>query len=88
MRAEDGMSESRTPEENLDRLKEVAEGAGIDLVASARIDEGFRNTIHDAIKGETSELVSVLVMGMRLSVPVLSTVKTAPTATAGTSSAW
>ena len=73
------MSESRIREENLDRLKKVAEGAGIDLIASARIDEGFRNTIHDAIRGEASELVSILVMGMRLSVPVLSTVKTAPT---------
>lgn len=79
--AEDGMSETRTPEKNLDRLRGVAESAGIDLVASARIDKGFRNMIHDAVRGEVSELESVLVMGIRLSVPVLETVKTAPTRT-------
>jgi epoxyqueuosine reductase len=73
------MSESRTPEENLERMREVAEGAGIDLVASSRIDEGFRNMIHDAVRGEISELDSILVMGIRLSGPVLETVKAAPT---------
>lgn len=73
------MSKSQTREENLDRLRRVAEGAGIDLVASARIDDGLRNMIHDAVRGEVSELESVLVMGIQLSAPVLETVKTAPT---------
>lgn len=73
------MSESQTTEENLDRLRDVAEGAGIDLAASARIDDGLRNMISDAVGGEVSGLDSVFVMGIGLSVPVLETVKTAPT---------
>jgi epoxyqueuosine reductase len=73
------MSESRTPEENLDRLRGVAEGAGMELVASSRIDDGFRNMIHNAVREEVSELESILVMGLPLSVPILETVKTAPT---------
>ena len=73
------MIDSRTPEENLDILKAMAESAGIDLVSSAGIDEGLRRMIHEAARDESASLKSMLVMGIRLSRPVLDTVKTAPT---------
>lgn len=73
------MSESSSAEEHFERLRTVAEDAGIGVVASARVDGSLRKTFHRAIAEASAGLGSALVIGIRLSAPVLETVERAPT---------
>lgn len=51
----------------------------MDVVASARIDDDLRKTYHPALVNVADGLESAVVIGMRLSRPVLDTVVRAPT---------
>jgi len=73
------MSGSSSSEKHFERLRTVADGAGIDVVASARVGVSLRGTFHEAIEGASAGLESALVIGIRLSGPVLETVERAPT---------
>ncbi len=70
---------SDTPVENLEKLRFPLQSHGIGLLSSARIDDRQRARFHDSIRGIASSLECALVFGIRLSSPVLETVKTAPT---------
>jgi len=73
------MSGTSSPEEHLECLRTVAEQAGVDVIASARIDEHLRKTFHRAIADVSHGLDSAVVIGIRLSGSVLETVERAPT---------
>jgi epoxyqueuosine reductase len=73
------MSTSSVPEDNLEKLRAAAEGTGIDCLAAALIEGRSRKSFHESIHEETAELTGAVVIGIRLSEPVLETVKTAPT---------
>ncbi|UCF04662.1 MAG: epoxyqueuosine reductase [bacterium] len=64
---------------NLLKLREIATELGIDLFSSTRIDNGLREGIHRCIRELSVSLDNAVVIGMRLSEPVLQTVVTAPT---------
>jgi epoxyqueuosine reductase QueG len=64
---------------NLLKLREIATKLGIDLFSSTRFDNGLREGIHDCIRELSSSLENAVVIGMRISEPVLQTVVTAPT---------
>ena len=66
-------------QQNLQKLLETARGIGVDLLSSARVDEGLREGFHRSIKEISRDLGNAVVMGIRLSAPVLETVVTAPT---------
>jgi epoxyqueuosine reductase len=73
------MSGTSSLEKSCEQLRTVAEQAGVDIIASARIDEHLRKTFHGAIVGISAGLDSAVVIGIRLSGPVLETVERAPT---------
>jgi len=73
------MSGTSSSEEHFELLRTVAEQAGADVVASARIDGHLRKTFHGAIADVSAGLGSAVVIGIRLSGPVLETVERAPT---------
>ncbi len=70
---------SRVAAENLRTLSELAGGLGIDLISSLAIDDGTRGHFHEVIREISSSLGYAVVMGLRLSGPVLQTVQRAPT---------
>ena len=73
------MSGTYSSEDNFERLRTIAAGAGVDVIASARIDGSLRNTFHQAIERTATGLGSAVVIGVRLSSAVLETVERAPT---------
>jgi epoxyqueuosine reductase QueG len=73
------MSGTSSPEEHFERLRTVAEETGMDIVASARISQDLRKTFHQALADVAAGLDSAVVIGIRLSGPVLETVERAPT---------
>ena len=73
------MSGTSSSEKRFERLRTVAEQAGVDVIASTRIDEHLRKTFHGAIVEISVGLDSAVVIGIRLSGPVLETVERAPT---------
>lgn len=74
-----GTMKSLSPEDNLERFRELGLQSSIDLVSSARLDEGHMEHLHDSIRGPGTSLRNAIVIGIRLSEPVLKTVETAPT---------
>lgn len=66
-------------QQNLNKLLETAKGTGVDLLSTARVDKGLREGFHRSIKDISRDLCNAVVMGIRLSAPVLETVVTAPT---------
>lgn len=73
------MSGTSSSEKHFELLRTVAEQAGVNVIAPARIDEHFRKTFHGAIADVSAGLDSAVVIGIRLSGPVLETVERAPT---------
>lgn len=73
------MSGTSSSEECFERLRAVAEDAGMDVVASARISGNLRKTFHQALTNVATGFDSAVVIGLRLSGPVLDTVERAPT---------
>jgi epoxyqueuosine reductase QueG len=73
------MSGTSSPEEHFERLRTVAAEAGMDVVASARLDKDLKKTFHGALAEISGGLDSAIVIGVRLSGPVLDTVVRAPT---------
>jgi epoxyqueuosine reductase len=73
------MSGTSSSEEYFERMRTVAEGTGVDVIASARIEDHLRKTFHQAIAEISAGLGSAVVIGIRLSGPVLETVERAPT---------
>ncbi len=73
------MSGKSLSEKHIERLQDVAEQTGVDVIGSARIDGLLRKTFHGAIAGISTGLGSAVVIGIRLSRPVLETVERAPT---------
>lgn len=73
------MSTSSVAEINLEKLRVAAEEAGIDCCAAARIDDRSQESFHEIIREEVATLTGAVVIGIRLSGPVLETVKRAPT---------
>jgi len=73
------MSGTSSIEEHFERLRAAAAGAGVDIIASARIDAPLRETFHRAIAGVSARLGFAAAIGIRLSGPVLATVESAPT---------
>jgi epoxyqueuosine reductase QueG len=71
--------DSHTPQDNLERFRELGLQSGIDLVSSARLDDEHLEHLHDSIRELGGSLRNAVVIGIRLSEPVLKTVKTAPT---------
>lgn len=67
------------PEENLARLRAGAERFGVDVVSSARIPPDVAERFHESIRGAAAGLDRAVVLGMRLSGPVLATIVGAPT---------
>ncbi|HUV36297.1 MAG TPA: reductive dehalogenase domain-containing protein [Patescibacteria group bacterium] len=68
-----------TPAENLKALQGLARYHAVDLVSSARVDPGHREQFHPSIRGVSEPLDYAVVIGIRLSQPVLDTVTVAPT---------
>ncbi len=68
-----------TSVDNLMHLQQVAEQQGIDLVASTNIDPEYRERFHPSFREVSESLDYAVVIGMRLSQPVLDTVTVAPT---------
>ena len=73
------MSGRSQAEKHIERLQEVADRAGVDVIASAHIDGHLRGTFHTATAEISAGLDSAVVIGIRLSRPVLETVERAPT---------
>ena len=65
--------------ENFEAIRRVAGVEGIDLVSSAPVTDALRETFHPSTKAVASGLRYAVVIGIRLSEPVLETVVTAPT---------
>jgi epoxyqueuosine reductase len=72
------MAEAMTPEEHLQDMRLTARRAGIDIVSSARIESPDREHFHESICGVASSLGYAIVLGFRLSEPVLATIEGAP----------
>ena len=68
-----------TPRDNLDALRRALGGHNIDLLSSAAITPEARGHVHDSVLRETDGLDHALVIGMRLSRPIVDTCLTAPT---------
>lgn len=68
-----------TPRDNLDELRRSLGGHNIDCLSSAALTPGARGHVHDSVRRETDGLDFALVIGMRLSRPVVDTCRTAPT---------
>lgn len=68
-----------TSVDNLKSLQRVAEQHGVDLAASATIKPEHRERFHASIREVSEPLDHALVIGIRLSRPVLETVTVAPT---------
>ena len=54
--AAQGAMKSQSPEDNLERFRELGLQNGIDLVSSARLDEGHLEHLHDSIRGSGTSL--------------------------------
>lgn len=67
------------PEEHLARLRAGAERFGADVVSSARIPADISARFHESIRGAAAGLDRAIVIGIRLSEPVLDTIVGAPT---------
>ena len=68
-----------TPVDNREHLQQLAQQQAVDLVASTKIDPEDRKQFHPSIYEISEPLDYAIVIGMRLSQPVLDTVTTAPT---------
>jgi len=73
------MNERLQSDINFEMLESAARSRGIDLFATALIDEEHRLRFHESIVEIAKPLPYAVSMGMRLSYPVLETVVTAPT---------
>ncbi len=69
----------RTPSENLKYLEGSIEQLNIDLISSTRIVSEARSGFHPAVREISRSLDNAVVLGVRLSRPVLETVISAPT---------
>ncbi len=67
------------PAENLRMLRKASRHTGIDILSSARVDDECRSRFDESIRDISIGLDNAVVIGIRLSGPVLETVKTAPT---------
>ena len=65
--------------DTFERIKEIAEDAGADLVSAGRVSEGLTATFHSSVSNVLKNFTNVVVVGVRLSPSVLDTVETAPT---------
>ena len=68
-----------TAVDNLERLRRLARHQAIDLVASTKIDSRDRKHFHPSIHEVSESLDYAIVLGIRLSQPILDTVTVAPT---------
>jgi epoxyqueuosine reductase len=68
-----------TPVDNLANLQRMVEQRNVDLISSARVLSEHRERFHPSIREITTSLGHAVVIGIRLSEPVLRTVKVAPT---------
>ncbi len=68
-----------TPVDNLTNLRRMVEQTNVDLISSARVLSEQRERFHPSIRDITTPLGYAVVIGIRLSEPVLGTVKVAPT---------
>ena len=75
------MNERLQSDINFEMLEAAAKRRGVDLFATALIDDGQRLRYHESIVDIAKSLPYAVSMGMRLSYPVLKTVVTAPTLT-------
>jgi len=66
-------------EDNYKRIEEVARNAGADLVSAAPVSDDLVKTFHSSVRDALSPLKNAIVIGVRLSSPVLDTIKDAPT---------
>jgi epoxyqueuosine reductase QueG len=73
------LSERQQAEDSFEKLGEAAGRMGIDIFATARIDEEHRGRFHETIRDLARSLPYAISMGIRLSEPVLRTVVSAPT---------
>jgi len=64
---------------NLERLKFSADHLGIDIFSSTKIGPEVRKGFHKSIREASASMDYAIVIGIRLSAAVLSTVKAAPT---------
>lgn len=70
---------SKASIENLKKLEVTANRIGIDLVSSAAVGQELKKNFHPSISDLASSLGYAIVLGIRLSQPVLDTLTDAPT---------
>ncbi len=73
------LNNSGEDKKNLKSLKSSTENLGIDLFSSTIIDSEMRRKFHKSIREVSVSLDYAVVIGIRLSAPILATVKKAPT---------
>jgi epoxyqueuosine reductase len=69
------------PAENMQKISSGTSHLGLALLSSAVLDDTGDLDLHESVKEEIDTLKYAVVVGIRLSGPVLRTVKTAPTLT-------
>lgn len=67
------------PAEKMERIKVAAASFGLDLISSAKLDGKYDLEVHESVREVIPRLNHAVVIGIRLSGPVLETVETAPT---------
>ncbi|MBU8921456.1 MAG: 4Fe-4S binding protein [Bacteroidales bacterium] len=69
------------PSQNMQKISSETSHLGLALLSSAVLDDVEGLDLHESVRDEIDTLKYAVVVGMRLSGPVLRTVKTAPTLT-------